>query len=123
MKKLFLVSLMLLAGSAWAEWVIFGATDTATHYFDPATIRKDGNMRRVWQLQELNKRHKDGEMSRRIRQEYDCKQERYKILGQTEHSEPMAGGEVLTNFGEMKTWVEIAPDTMSEKILKIVCAK
>ena len=50
MKKLFIVCLMMLAGSAWAEWVVYTNSENkeATHYFDPATIRKDGNMRRVW---------------------------------------------------------------------------
>ena len=71
MKKLFIFFVMLLAGSAWAEWVVFGETETATSYFDPATIRKDGNMRRVWQLQDLREQGKIGEMSRRIRYEYD----------------------------------------------------
>jgi hypothetical protein len=44
MKKLFLIGLMMLASSAWAEWVMYEETDTATHYFDPATIRIEGKM-------------------------------------------------------------------------------
>ena len=123
MKKLFLVSLMMLAGSAWAEWVLYSETDTSTFYYDPATIRKDGNMRRVWELSDLRKRHKDGEISRRYRAEYDCKNERTRILSFSLHSEPMAGGEVLKNFGEDKEWREIPPGTVVNTILKIVCAK
>ena len=75
MKKLFLVVLMMLACSAWAEWVMFtkAKNEEVTHYFDPATIRKDGNMRRVWRVQELKQRTADGEKSRRMRIEYDCK--------------------------------------------------
>jgi hypothetical protein len=123
MKKLFLVCLMMLTGSAWAEWVMYEETDTATHYFDPATIRKDGNMRRVWALQDLRKRNKDGEMSRRMRSEYDCKLERYRYLAISEHSKPMAGGTVLVQGGEDNYWVAIAPSTVDETIFNIVCAK
>lgn len=123
MKKLFLVCLMMLAGSAWAEWVVFGETDTATSYFDPATIRKDGNMRRVWELQDLRKRGRGGEMSRRMRYEYDCKQERMRILGFSFHTEPMAGGKILLTAGEENNWGAIAPGTIVETILNIVCAK
>jgi len=113
----------MLAGSAWAEWVLYSETDTSTFYYDPATIRKDGNMRRVWELSDLRKRHKDGEISRRYRAEYDCKNERTRILSFSLHSEPMAGGEVLKNFGEDKEWGEIPPGTVINTILKIVCAK
>jgi hypothetical protein len=126
MKKLFLLGLMtMLAGSAWAEWVMFtkAKNEEVTHYFDPATIRKDGNMRRVWQLNDLSKRDKAGEMSRRMRFEYDCKQERYRVLGFSIHSEHMASGTVLLYAGEDNNWREIAPETVAEKLLKIACAK
>ena len=95
MKKLFLVCLMMLAGSAWAEWVIYETTDTNTFYYDPTTIRKDGNMRQVWVLLNWRKRDKDNVMSHRLRYEYDCKQERYRFLAISVHTEPMAGGEIL----------------------------
>ena len=125
MKKLFLVCLMMLAGSAWAGWVMYTKSENeeATLYYDPATIRKDGNMRRVWELQDLRKRHKDGEISRRMRREYDCKQERWRFLGISEHSEPMAGGKVLITVGEDNNWEAIAPGTIDETIFNIVCAK
>jgi hypothetical protein len=123
MKKLFLVCLMMLAGSAWAEWVMYGEAATATFYYDPATIRKDGNMRRVWELTDLRKQGKVGEISRRMRIEYDCKQERFRYLGLSAHSGPMAGGEVLVMEGEYNNWRAIAPDTISDLMLQIVCAK
>ena len=125
MKKLFLVGLMtMLAGSAWAEWVLYEETQKATFYYDPATISKDGSMRRrVWQLTDLRKRHKDGEMSRRSRIEYDCKQENYRFLAFSAHSEHMAGGTVLKTEGEDNSLWAIPPNTAIEMILNIVCAK
>lgn len=124
MKNLFLVCLMMLTGSAWAEWVRHSiGEDSIIHYFDPATIRKDGNMRRVWELQDLRERGKFGEMSRRMRFEYDCKQERYKSLGFSFHTEPMAGGTVLLSDGERNEWKAIPPDTTAETIFNILCSK
>jgi hypothetical protein len=123
MKKLFLVCLMMLAGSAWAEWVIYTWNDEATFYYDPATIRKEGNMRRAWELTDLRKRGRSGEMSRRIRMEYDCKQERNRLLSISGLSEPMAGGKVLSTEGEEAQWDAIAPGTVAEIMLEIVCAK
>jgi hypothetical protein len=124
MKKLFLVCLMMLAGSAWAEWVLYTETQTATFYYDAATISNDGSMRRrVWQLTDLRMRHKDGEMSRRSRIEYDCKQESYRLLTFSAHSEPMAGGTVLKTEGEENNLKPIPPNTVLEMTLNIACAK
>ena len=123
MKKLFLVCLMMLAGSAWAEWVVYAESEQTTFYFDPATIRKEGNMRRVWVLQDLRKPDKvGGEMSVRARMEYDCKNERIRTLGLSTHSEPMTGGTVLELGGEKQNWRAIAPETVTETIFNIVCA-
>ena len=123
MKKLFLIGLMMLTGSAWAEWVMYDWNDTTTYFFDPATIRKDGNMRRVWELVDSRERQKDGSMSLRLRIEYDCKNERMKFLGISVHTEPMARCTVLGTASESKNWTEIAPNTAPETMLKIICAK
>ena len=122
MKKLFLVGLMMLAGSAWAEWVIYETTDTNTFYYDPTTIRKDGNMRQVWVLLNWRKRDKDNVMSHRLRYEYDCKQERYRFLAISVHTEPMAGGEILLQNLDTP-WIDIAPATAAEAMFKIACLK
>ena len=123
MKKLFLVCLMMIAGSAWAEWVMFTKNEEVTFYFDPARIRKDGNLRRNWELLDFRKRRAEGEMSRRVRREYDCKQERYRFLAVSLHSEPMAGGTILFSIDEENNWRAIAPGTFDETIFNIVCAK
>ena len=124
MKKLFFVSLMaMLAGSAWAEWVMHSKNEEVTFYHDPATIRKDGNMRRVWELLDFRKRAAKGDMSTRMRREYDCKQERYRYLAISTHTEPMAGGTILFSSGESNSYRSIAPGTFDETIFNIVCSK
>ena len=56
-KKAVVLSLMLLATSpAWAEWVkVYETSNGDTFYIEPATIRKDGNLRKVWVLISLKK--------------------------------------------------------------------
>ena len=123
MKKLLLISLMMFAGSAWAKWVMYSETDANTFYYDPSTIRKDGHIRRVWQIRDFKSKTADGEMSSRSRLEFDCKQERMKILGITTHSEPMADGKTLYSEGEDKGWRVVPPETPIERMFNIVCAK
>ena len=123
MKKLLIAMVLIATGSAWAEWVKLGENKDANIYIDPASIRKDGNLRRVWQIQDLKQRNKDGEMSRRARREFDCKQERFRFLSLSSHSEPMAGGTTLFSEGEDAKWHDIPPDSVAEAMQKFVCAK
>jgi hypothetical protein len=123
--KLLLAFLLLVTGLAWAERVEV-ASDVSgyTYYIDPATIRKDGNLRKVWEFHEREQPKQDGEMSRRVRNEYDCKNERRNLLFASTHSAPMAAGETLFRYdGSTQEWGQIPPETVAEEILKLVCAQ
>ncbi len=121
-KTLLLPLLLLVTGSAWAGWEKISTT--ADLYIDPATIRKDGNLRKMWSIRDFKQRDKEGAMSIRTRIEYDCKDERRKILTISTHTEPMAGGTTIESYGEdPKGWVEIPPGSTDEIMLKIACAK
>ena len=121
-KRTLLLALLLATSSAWAGWVLVAQIDTGDHYIDPETIRKDGNFVRVWEIRNLKQRDKDGELSRRTRWEYDCKQERSRLLSISSHSGPMAGGKTLTSVTEgMWGWADLAPDTVGSTVLKKVC--
>jgi len=123
MKKLCLVGLMMLAGSAWAEWVIYQKSEKVTQYYEPATIVKDGNMRQVWQLQNLSRSLQNGATSFRMLREYDCNKARWRSLAIYTHTEPMAGGTVLETTGEDNNWNGIRPDTIVEVLLDLICVQ
>ena len=123
-RRYLLLPLLLFAtGLAWAGWEKVYTTATATHYVDRASIRKDGNLRRMWSLTDLKQRDKNGEMSRRSKSEYDCKGERMRYLALSTHSESMAGGKTLLNEGEEEMWRAIPPGTAAEAILEMACAQ
>ena len=120
--KKFLVACMLfVTNSAWADWVNVGESAGNNFYIDPSTIRKDGDLRKVWGIQDLSKRDVDGEMSRRYREEYDCRAARKRFLSATTHSEPMAAGSTLVSTNEASDWMDIRPNTVGDDILKKVC--
>lgn len=120
-KSLLLPLLLVTTGSAWAGWEEVYTTAEVTVYVDRATIRNDGNLRMMWSLINNKQRNKDGGMSLRMRNEYDCKGERRRYLALSGHAEPMAGGKVLFSHGENGTWRSIPPGTADEAVLKIVC--
>jgi len=125
-KTIALSVLLLFSSLAWAvNWVkVDSSVDgERTFYVDSDSIRKDGNLRKAWEIQDLKKRNKDGEMSRRMRVEYDCKNERSRILAFSTHSEGMARGEILFSASQVGSWREIPPGTIGELYLKFVCSR
>jgi hypothetical protein len=122
MKTPLLALFLLFTGSAWAEWVFIGSTTKADVFIDPATIRKDANLRKVWQVYDLKQRDK-GVLSDRGRAEYDCSQERYRWLYSSTHGGAMASGELLSSDANIGAWRDIPPDSIANEVLQIVCGK
>jgi hypothetical protein len=121
MKKEILLIATLCAGPAWAEWVQYSETNTDVFYLDPATIQTDGQFRKVWIVDDIKVRDSEGALSYRLQREYDCKNERYRLLSVSTHAGPMASGETLVSGSASGSWMPISPNTPSESALKIVC--
>jgi len=122
MKTLLLSLALLVTGSAWAEWVKVSANSIMDAYIDNATIQKDANFRKVWQVQDMYQRQSNGELSRRARFEYDCTKEVYRYTSVSNHSGHMATGETLS-INDGIPWRDVPPNTVGQDILRIVCAK
>jgi len=116
---------MLVANPAWAEWikVVENQKIGISFYLNLATIRKDGNSRKIWEIQDLQQPNKKGYMSLMQRLEYDCKEERFRTLFISSHTGSMGTGEILLSGSITGEWVDISPDSYSEIVLKMVCAK
>lgn len=49
--KHLLALVMLIASPVWANWTLVTDNDSGTKfYIDYSTIRKDGNLRKVWEV-------------------------------------------------------------------------
>ena len=49
-------------------------------YIDPATIRKDNNLHRVWEFDDNDQPDRIGRLSARLRAEYYCNEEATRFL-------------------------------------------
>ena len=115
--------LALAAVPARADWVKVVESAEGVLYFDPTTISKDGDLRSVWTIQDLKQRHKDGELSRRVLREYDCKEQRRRALSFSMHSDPMGDGRTLYSQTHPSKWRSNTPGTTGDAISQIVCAQ
>jgi len=126
-KAILMMLLAVVSGSAVAGWVEVGGNETATTYADPTTIRKAGNMVKMWQLIDYTKaRGIEGikpYLSAKAQHEYDCKQERTRTLSISLHSGNMGEGDVLGTSTDTGKWRPVSPDTLVETLLGFACGK
>jgi hypothetical protein len=122
--KYLLALLMLFAPPAWAGWTFVTQDVNENSFFlDFETLRKDGNLRKVWQKVELAKANKFEWVSTRQRNEFDCKNETKTILSVAAFSKGNLQGENLFDANKITDKEDVAPSSVDWKILKLVCSK
>jgi hypothetical protein len=122
--SLVMLFLAILITPAQAQWEKISENNDLINYIDKSTIKKDGNLRKIWRLTDLKKREITGEMSIRMMVEHDCKEDLFRYLFVSNHSDPMAGGRIINQVRkDEKEWSQVPPETLSATIHKIVCAK
>jgi hypothetical protein len=133
--RFLLASLLLVAAPAWAEWVKVGTVNKSVlyvfsnetvYYIDPSTITREGSIRRVWEIHDLDDKGPQGERSVLASVEYDCAETRMRTLNATGRSMRMARGEIIPLRGIFSDWVILRPgkdDEVYLKILNTVCAR
>lgn len=123
MKKLFLVSLLLLAGSTWAEWKKFHENEESTSYIDYATVKSNGVMRKAWIIGNIKEADSSGVKSWRVMTELDFVAEKFRVRSATGFEREFAKGVILLSNDSVSNWSEIPPQTNQATLLRIVCAK
>jgi hypothetical protein len=122
-KSLFL-ALLFVSGSAFAEWLLITKSPKGeTVYIDPATIRKDGDMRTFWRKAEYKDGGKYGDFfSGRSKVEINCKKEEIRMLSLATFSAPNLGGEMtMSEDYPNERFSAIAPGTINNTFMQLVC--
>jgi hypothetical protein len=123
MKRLIFALLALsFSASVAAEWVKVGESEDGAFFIDPETIRSNGHFRKVWAITDMKNLVVEGARSYRVRWEYDCKEERSRVLYLSGHSSPLAAGEMLFSTRVPQEWEPTPPGTPDALIRRIVCS-
>lgn len=126
-KSILIMLLAVVSSSAWAEWVEVSRNDTSTIYANPATIRKAGDIVKMWYL--IDYRIIQGAnvgspfLSSKDQSEYDCKEERTRTLYFTNHSGNMGGGDNNYSSETPLNWRPISPGSVGESLWQFACGK
>ena len=110
---------------AMAEWTEVNRSAKRTTYVDLNTIRRSGHMAKIWTLDDENfpRASRSGAtyLSSRVRNEYDCRDERARMSDLSAHTERMAKGSTVFSYSEGGEWSSVVPDSIGEAIFKIAC--
>ena len=119
--------LLVTAGTASAEWTAAGDSDEFIQYVDRATIRRNGNFVKMWVLMDFKTVQTfagDSYLSSKAQQEYDCKEEKVRLLAYTWYDGQMGNGKVVVSNGNVRDeWSPISPGSIGEIQWKIACGK
>ena len=135
MKRLLLgLTLLVTATAASAEWTPVGAAnvggdDQLIIYIDRATIRRNGNFVKLWDLADYKTVRTSPStgvsyFSDKGQREYDCKEEKTRLLAFTWFDGKMGSGKVVHNTSETSMkWSPIQQGSIGEALWKIACGK
>jgi hypothetical protein len=110
------------SGVPATDWQRVGATAGATVYFQAGSLRRDGQIRRISELQDLKAPDPDGVMSRRYEAEYECRHDMVRIGRIGSFAGPLLSGEKLFDVREMGYWRKIPPGSPFSALHALVCA-
>jgi hypothetical protein len=128
MKKILLMVILLAPVLAQAGWTRVSTLSggEVTVYVDSATIKRNGNVVEFSTLFDYaTVRTLSGApfRSATMHDEIDCVGKQSRTLAVSSHSEPMAGGHVVSTSTGYAPWTPVAPKTIPAAILKFVCKK
>lgn len=112
------------AGTAWAmSWTRLVETQTMTFYVNKNAIEKEGDIRRIWEMQDLKAPDPEGVHSRRYLNEYDCKEKIHRIGQMVSFAGPKLSGKPLFEVAEWGYWRKIPPDGVFVVSYVMLCVK
>lgn len=114
------------------EWIKLSESKDGDFYVNASTIRKAGDKATILTLSDFktSKNSKSGKsfMSNTNQDEYDCKENKERLLNIiSAYSGNMGQGEItVTNSGSNPVpgeWSQVTPNTLEDAIFKIACGQ
>jgi len=124
----FLIPLLVLSsGPAYPEWVqIIKTEEGVTTYADPDTIRRKGNLVKMWELldyETIQTVIRISFSSSKEQREFDCSAERVRMLAVTYFSGNMGRGKVVWSDSDEQKWHPVQPESVGQARWKFACGK
>lgn len=104
-----------------SPWNKVGETGAVVLYVDQQSLRRDGTIRRIIEMQDLKSPDPDGVLSRRYINEYDCSSRMSRIGQVSSYTQNMLGGSRRFMVEEWGYWRTVQPNTLFSVVLSSLC--
>jgi hypothetical protein len=115
--------------AAHAEWTQIDVSnkpgDAFTLYVDTATIQRNGNLVRIWDLQDFREPQTvDGQLylSEKTQIEFDCEAKKARVLATIDCAGRMCNGKVVYSDADASEWTAVGANTLGELEWKAACS-
>lgn len=110
------------------EWVMVGSDKSDATYANPSTIRRNGTVVKMWDIVDLKKAKSLNKSvkpykSYMVQTEYDCEEERMRVLSSSWHSEYMAKGDVVFSNNDHGEWIAVPLNSRGSRLWAVACEK
>jgi hypothetical protein len=130
-KAILMLLLAVVSNSTAAGWVEIGGSGAlggSTIYIDPATIRKNGNNVKMWELTDYKTAQENSLgvksfLSDKLQTEYDCKKELLRALAFSKFSGNMGHGDVVYSNSHPQLWHSVHPQGVGKAKWKFACGE
>jgi len=109
-----------------AEWIKVEGNEYVTFYVDPATISKAGSKAVMLTLVDFKTANRNGGnpyMSTKTQHEYDCTENKWRLLNFSYHAGNMGEGELVHTDAEPGQWEPVKLGSGTQIRWKIACGK
>jgi len=107
---------------ATLDWQRIGETASATIYVEAGSLRRDGQIRRIVELQNLKAPDPEGVRSRRYEAEYECRYRMVRIGHVGSFTGAWLSGVKVFDVREIGYWRRVLPNSPFGLMLALVCA-
>ena len=117
----FFIALIPAVAMAQSQWTPLVKTERTTVFIDTGTLKKDGQRRQIWILQN-RPGATDGILSFKGLQEYDCKEAKARSVVLMGHAAAMGNGPSVFDLqNDPRGWYPVPTGSADEKIIQFVC--
>lgn len=115
-----------LPAQAPSDWFKLTQSAEASVSYDRTSLRKTSVGSTIWTLTTFYVSERlDGKTYRSAKGqfEFNCKAERYRVLGTLFYEGAGASGKVVSTTSEVEPWAPIAPGTMAQTLMAVACVR
>ncbi len=127
-RSILMILLALSSSSAMAKWIKVDNNKEFTTYADHASIRRHGHFAKLMSMYEYrsvqtNITDSFSYLSTQQQGEYDCKEEKSRMLASSLHSKKMGKGRVIHYKSSPMESMTVSTNGIDEALWKIACGK